>query len=142
MRHWLSRTFNNLFQNYLPKFVEAIWHLLVSTEKQAKHDIVSLGGLNFCFNVCCTNFIVEGKVWNSFVLQVVSNAIGFLASASERNHYKYLFEKQETLKSICENVVVPNTEFRGEFDTSYHLHSSFCVVVIFQIHMQWEHLQL
>lgn len=50
-----------------------------------------------------------------FGLQVVSNAIGFLASASERNHYKYLFEKQETLKSICENVVVPNIEFRGEF---------------------------
>ena len=48
-------------------------------------------------------------------LQVVSNAIGFLASASERNHYKYLFEKQETLKSICENVVVPNIEFRGKF---------------------------
>ena len=48
-----------------------------------------------------------------FHLQVVSNAIGFLASASERSNYKYLFEKQETLKSICENVVVPNIEFRG-----------------------------
>ena len=66
-----------------------------------------------------------------FGLQVVSNAIGFLASASERNHYKSLFEKQETLKSICENVVVPNIEFRGELDMFYHLHSSFCVVVIF-----------
>ncbi len=30
------------FQNYLPKFVEAIWQLLVSTEKLAKHDIVSV----------------------------------------------------------------------------------------------------
>ena len=67
--------------------------------------------------------IVGGKVWNLFGLQVVSNAIGFLASASERNHYKYLFEKQETLKSICENVVVPNIEFRGELIryVVYHL---------------------
>lgn len=79
-----AQKYDEDFENYLPKFVEAIWHLLVSTEKQAKHDIV------------------------------VSNAIGFLASASERNHYKYLFEKQETLKSICENVVVPNIEFREE----------------------------
>ena len=49
-----------------------------------------------------------------FNLQVVSTAIGFLASAAERSNYKYLFDKQETLKSICENVVVPNVEFRGE----------------------------
>ena len=75
--------------------------------------------------------IVGGKVWNLFGLQVVSNAIGFLASASERNHYKYLFEKQETLKSICENVVVPNIEFRGELDTWYYFQISFCFVVIF-----------
>ncbi|XP_078362373.1 exportin-2-like isoform X2 [Oculina patagonica] len=79
-----AQKYDEDFENYLPKFVEAIWQLLVSTEKLAKHDIV------------------------------VSNAIGFLASASERNHYKYLFEKQETLKSICENVVVPNIEFREE----------------------------
>lgn len=30
------------FQKYLPQFVEAIWQLLVSTEKLAKHDIVSV----------------------------------------------------------------------------------------------------
>ena len=76
--------------------------------------------------------IVGGKVWNLFGLQVVSNAIGFLASASERNHYKYLFEKQETLKSICENVVVPNIEFRGELIKICYISSlHFCVVVIF-----------
>lgn len=79
-----AQKYDEEFENYLPKFVEAIWQLLVSTEKVTKHDIV------------------------------VSNAIGFLASASERSNYKYLFEKQETLKSICENVVVPNIEFREE----------------------------
>ena len=31
-------------QDYLPKFVEAIWQLLVSTEKIAKHDLVSDNG--------------------------------------------------------------------------------------------------
>lgn len=81
-----AQKYDEEFEGYLPKFVEAIWHLLVSdsTEKIAKHDIV------------------------------VSTAIGFLASAAERSNYKYLFDKQETLKSICENVVVPNVEFREE----------------------------
>lgn len=79
-----AQKYDEEFEDYLPKFVEAIWQLLVSTEKIAKHDLV------------------------------VSNAIGFLASAAERNNYKYLFEKQETLKTICENVVVPNIEFREE----------------------------
>ena len=64
-----------------------------------------------------------------FGLQVVSNAIGFLASASERNHYKYLFEKQETLKSICENVVVPNIEFRGKIYVIVSLQFLFCDVL-------------
>lgn len=79
-----AQKYDEDFESYLPKFVEAIWNLLVNTEKIAKHDIV------------------------------VSNAIGFLASAAERNQYKYLFEKQETLKSICANVVIPNIEFREE----------------------------
>lgn len=79
-----AQKYDEDFENYLPKFVEAIWNLLVSTEKTAKHDIV------------------------------ISNAIGFLASAAERNQYKYLFEKQETLESICANVVLPNVEFREE----------------------------
>lgn len=79
-----AQKYDEEFESYLPKFVMAIWQLLVSTEKLAKHDIV------------------------------VSNAIGFLASAAERSNYKHLFEKQETLKSICENVVVPNIEFREE----------------------------
>lgn len=49
-------------QSYLPKFVEAIWQLLVSTEKIAKHDIVSIANkcrkrtlkvANFNFSGCC-----------------------------------------------------------------------------------------
>lgn len=50
------------------------------------------------------------------LLQLVSNAIQFLASVCERPHYKNLFEDQSTLTSICEKVIVPNMEFRGDYD--------------------------
>ena len=43
---------------------------------------------------------------------LVSNAIGFLSSVAERNQYRDLFEKEETLTSICEKVILPNMEFR------------------------------
>lgn len=47
-------------------------------------------------------------------LQLVSNAIQFLASVAERPGYKYLFEDPNTLSSICEKVIVPNMEFRSK----------------------------
>uniref|UniRef100_A0A8C0P9L3 Exportin-2 n=1 Tax=Canis lupus familiaris TaxID=9615 RepID=A0A8C0P9L3_CANLF len=47
---------------------------------------------------------------------LVSNAIQFLASVCERPHYKNLFEDQNTLTSICEKVIVPNMEFRGNYE--------------------------
>lgn len=46
-------------------------------------------------------------------MQLVSNAIQFLASVAERPAYKHLFEDVNTLSSICEKVIVPNMEFRG-----------------------------
>lgn len=49
------------------------------------------------------------------LFQLVSNAIQFLASVCERPHYKNLFEDQNTLTSICEKVIVPNMEFRGNY---------------------------
>ena len=49
------------------------------------------------------------------MFQLVSNAIQFLASVAERPAYKHLFENLETLNSICEKVIVPNIQFRGEF---------------------------
>lgn len=58
-------------------------------------------------------------------LQLVSNAIQFLASVCERTHYKHLFEDQNTLTSICEKVIVPNMEFRSEW--AAHLFSRFAL---------------
>ena len=49
---------------------------------------------------------------NLCYLQLVSNAIQFLASVCERPHYKDLFSSQDILKSICQNVIVPNMMFR------------------------------
>lgn len=70
------------FAPYLPGFVEAIWNLLVSTGIEVKHDLL------------------------------VSNAIQFLASVCERPHYKDLFAAHDTLRNICQNVIVPNMMFR------------------------------
>ena len=46
--------------------------------------------------------------------QLVSNAIQFLSCVVERPHYKGIFEGEGVLSSICEKIIVPNMEFRGE----------------------------
>ncbi|MEQ2162989.1 hypothetical protein GOODEAATRI_025683, partial [Goodea atripinnis] len=80
-----AQKYDEEFQPYLPRFVTAIWNLLVSTGQEVKYDLL------------------------------VSNAIQFLASVCERPHYKHLFEDHNTLTSICEKVIVPNMEFRTIF---------------------------
>ncbi len=61
---------------------------------------------------------------SSFLSQLVSNAIQFLASVAERPGYKHLFEDPNTLSSICEKVIVPNMEFRSEY--TLFLQSLYC----------------
>ncbi|XP_063967955.1 exportin-2-like [Lytechinus pictus] len=77
-----AQKYDEEFQEYLPNFVHAIWNLLVTTGSQVKYDLL------------------------------ISNAIQFLASVADRDHYKHLFEAPDTLKEICEKVIVPNMEFR------------------------------
>ncbi|KAK3727815.1 hypothetical protein QZH41_008254 [Actinostola sp. cb2023] len=79
-----AQKYDEEFEKYLPEFVTAIWSLLLNTGSNIKHDLL------------------------------VSNAIQFLASVSQRPNYKHLFEAQNTLQSICEKVIVPNMEFRDE----------------------------
>ena len=55
------------------------------------------------------------------LLQLVSNAIQFLASVAERPAYKHLFEDSSTLSSICEKVIVPNMEFRGKYYIEHYI---------------------
>lgn len=77
-----AQKYDEDFSPYLPSFVQSIWNLLVSTDNRPKHDLL------------------------------VSNALEFLASISERPSYKNLFEEEATMKTICENVIVPNMQFR------------------------------
>ena len=77
-----AQKYDEDFSEYLPRFVQSIWNLLVTTDSKPKHDML------------------------------VSSAIEFLASVSERSAYKELFADEATLRSICEKVIVPNTDFR------------------------------
>lgn len=77
-----AQKYDEDFADYLPSFVQSIWNLLVSTDNRPKHDLL------------------------------VSNALEFLASVSERPSYKDLFGEEQTMKTICENVIVPNMQFR------------------------------
>ncbi|XP_073436622.1 exportin-2 [Dendrobates tinctorius] len=84
-----AQKYDEEFQAYLPRFVTAIWNLLVTTGQEVKYDLL------------------------------VSNAIQFLASVCERPHYKNLFEDPSTLTSICEKVIVPNMEFRAADEEAF-----------------------
>ncbi|XP_060521599.1 exportin-2 [Cylas formicarius] len=77
-----AQKYDEEFQSYLPQFVTDVWSLLVNTGLQPKYDLL------------------------------VSNALQFLSSVAERNHYRNLFEDNTVLSSICEKVVIPNMEFR------------------------------
>ena len=78
-----ASNYDDEFPQYLPQFVTAVWNLLVTTGKEAKYD------------------------------SLVSNAIGFLSSVSEREINKGLFSDPSILNSICEKVILPNIEFRA-----------------------------
>jgi len=51
-------------------------------------------------------------------LQLVSNALQFLATVADRAQYRHLFEDPATLSNICEKVIIPNMEFRGNYINS------------------------
>ncbi|XP_001606668.1 exportin-2 [Nasonia vitripennis] len=77
-----AQKYDEEFQPYMDQFVKAIWNLLTSTGQQPKYDAL------------------------------VSNALTFLATVADRSQYKHIFEDPTTLSSICENVIIPNMEFR------------------------------
>jgi exportin-2 (importin alpha re-exporter) len=45
--------------------------------------------------------------------QLVSTAITFLSSVVKHARHRALFESPETLRSICEKVLLPNMQLRG-----------------------------
>jgi len=114
-----AQKYDEEFQPYLPRFVTAIWNLLVSTGQEVKYDLVRLPShSSFSPDVSAFTPLLYLLplivLYGLCVAQLVSNAIQFLASVCERPHYKNLFEDQNTLTSICEKVIVPNMEFRSK----------------------------
>ncbi|XP_050295241.1 exportin-2 [Anthonomus grandis grandis] len=77
-----AQKYDEEFRQYLPQFVTDVWNLLIGISLEPKYDLL------------------------------VSNALGFLSTVAERNHYRNLFEDNRVLSSICEKVVIPNMEFR------------------------------
>lgn len=72
------------FESHLPDFVSAIWQLLTSTGLDVKYDLL------------------------------VSTALGFLGSVAEQTGNNKLFSEGEALKTICEQVIMPNVGFRQQ----------------------------
>eukprot|EP00118_Oscarella_pearsei_P025556 m.308373 g.308373 ORF g.308373 m.308373 type:complete len:973 (+) comp43881_c0_seq1:68-2986(+) len=77
-----AQKYDEEFEPYLARFVTAAWELLVNTGPQIKYDLLT------------------------------SNAIEFLANVADRPQSKQLFENEDTLRNICEKVVLQNMRFR------------------------------
>jgi len=77
-----AQNYGENFADYLPKFVTAVWNLLVTTSLEAKYDLL------------------------------VSNSIQFITAVVQRPQYKELFQDEESLKNICEKIIIPNLFLR------------------------------
>ncbi|CAF0704688.1 unnamed protein product [Brachionus calyciflorus] len=77
-----AQNYGEDFADYLPRFVTAVWNLLTSTSLETKYDLL------------------------------VSNAIQFISVVAYRPQYRALFENEESLKSICEKIIIPNLFLR------------------------------
>ena len=72
------------FHPHLGSFVSAVWQLLTSTGPQLKFDLL------------------------------VSTALSFLGSVAEQTGNNSLFSDGDALKTICEQVILPNVGYRKE----------------------------
>lgn len=77
-----AQNYGENFGDYLSKFVSAVWDLLVTTSLDPKYDLL------------------------------VSNSIQFITAVVQRPQYRTLFENEESLKNICEKIVIPNLFLR------------------------------
>lgn len=77
-----AQNYGEDFADYLPKFVTAVWNLLITTSLETKYDLL------------------------------VSNAIQFISTVVMRPQYRELFENEDSLKSICEKIIIPNLFLR------------------------------
>lgn len=78
-----TKKYEDVYAEYLPKFVETIWALLTNTGQQTKNDML------------------------------VSTAISFLSSVAKLERHRAMFEAPGALESICEKIILPNMQLRG-----------------------------
>jgi len=77
-----AQNYGENFADYLPKFVTAVWNLLITIGLEQKYDLL------------------------------VSYSIQFITAVVQRPQYRELFENEDSLKSICEKIVIPNLFLR------------------------------
>jgi len=77
-----AQNYGEDFSPYMRRFVDAVWNLLVSTGTQTKYDLL------------------------------VCNAIQFISTVAMRHQYREIFEGDESLKTICEQIIIPNLFLR------------------------------
>jgi len=67
-----------------------------------------------------------------YMLQLVSNALQFLATVADRAQYRHLFEDSTVLSNICEKVIIPNMEFRGNhaYSTNMIINKYILMIII------------
>eukprot|EP00055_Hartaetosiga_balthica_P015322 m.89700 g.89700 ORF g.89700 m.89700 type:complete len:956 (+) comp8838_c0_seq2:127-2994(+) len=77
-----AQKYDEEFQDYLPSFVDVVWNLLTTTTLDMKNDYL------------------------------VCTAMAFLTCVASRQHNQDLFSNEDTLKAICEQVIIPNMKLR------------------------------
>ena len=86
------------FHPHLASFVAAVWQLLTSTGLQ----------------VCSTYPLLNLTYFQCKYDLLVSTALGFLGSVAEQTGNNSLFSDGNALKTICEQVILPNVGYRQE----------------------------
>lgn len=87
--YWSHRALTHQ-QPYLGDFIQAVWGLLCETDMSPKNDQVQPSPY--------------ASRNTKPLLQLVCNAMTFLARSAEREHYKEYFAAEGVLGSICEKV--------------------------------------
>ena len=86
------------FGPFVDEFAKNIWDMLTQTGLELKYDAVSSIKKQRIFLIF-------------FILKLVSKSMSFLTIISKSEKH-VLFKSEETLKSICENIIIPNITLR------------------------------
>ena len=102
----LAFKYDEDFESHMSLFVEAVWKLMLGVTQLMQDDLV-----------CCPILFTKSNSLKISVLwlQLAFNAMEFLSKALAQNKCKPLFEGEGILENICQNIIVPNIQFRRTF---------------------------